>query len=376
MVTQRLKTVSQLASRAISTKTNVPVLTNMLLTATEDNMLRVESSDLEISIKVAIQVKVDEPGQITVPAKTFTEYIGSIAHDTVVISSDGNQLMVSDGVNDASFVTMPAQDFPELPLYEEQSSQAMIYPSVFRTLVKQTVFAAASGDIHPVLTGVLFVFKNDKTLDVVSTDSYRLSVVTVPFEGTFEGSFIIPASSLRDIDALLADANAIDAFESPITIMVSTTQNQVFVKIGIVEVISRLLDADYPDYQRIFPDEFVARVVVNTASFLEAVKTTSIFAEREGQAVKLTTNPSAQSLDLTAHSSSVGQYKGVAKATITGESFSFGFNARYLLDAIQSFPHEDVCIEIASATKPIVFTSEEDQSYRHVVMPMTIPDES
>lgn len=375
-MTQRLKSVSQIASRAVRTKTNVPILSNMLLTATKDNMFRIESSDLELSIKAEIQVKVDESGQITVPAKTFTEYVTSITSDTVVISSDGNHLMISDGINDASFVTMPAQDFPELPIYENQAYHALIYPNVFRTVVKQTVFASALGDIHPVLTGVLFVFKNDKTVDVVATDSYRLSMVTVPYEGDFEGSFIIPASSLRDIDSLLSDAHAIDAVDKPISIMLSSTQNQVFIKVGIVEVISRVLDAEYPEYLRIFPDEFVAKVSTDTASFIDVVKTTAIFAEREGQAVKLTTQPESQSLLLTAQSSEVGQYKGVAKASITGESFSFGFNARYLMDAIQSFPHEHICIEIASATKPVTFTADEDQSYRHVIMPITLSNES
>jgi len=172
LVTQRIQTTAQLASKAVSTKTNVPVLSNLLLTATKDNQLKIESSDLEISIKVAIQAKVDEPGQITVPAKTFTEYISTIKNDTVTLSSDGNQLMVSDGTNDASFVTMPAQDFPELPTYETQSDQAFLDPSLFRSLVKQTVFASASGDIHPVLTGVLFVFKHDHMVDVVATDSF------------------------------------------------------------------------------------------------------------------------------------------------------------------------------------------------------------
>ena len=374
LVTQRIQTTAQLASKAVSTKTNVPVLSNLLLTATKDNQLKIESSDLEISIKVAIQAKVDEPGQITVPAKTFTEYISTIKNDTVTLSSDGNQLMVSDGTNDASFVTMPAQDFPELPTYETQSDQAFLDPSLFRSLVKQTVFASASGDIHPVLTGVIFVFKHDHMVDVVATDSFRLSIVTVPFEGNLEGSFIVPASALRDVDGLLADASAIDASDAPLTFMASSEQNQVFIKVGIVEVISRLLDAQYPDYQRIIPTEFVSKIELSAATFLDAVKTTAIFAEREGQSIKIMSNPLEGTLSLSAQSSAVGTYKGSSAATITGDAHTLGFNARYLVDAIQSIASDTLVMNISGPTQPTVFTGKDDAAYRHIVMPMTLTD--
>ena len=371
---ERLYRGALLSSKIVSSKSNLPILSNLLCTASEDNTLKIESSNLELSVRLKLPAKVEEPGQITIPARKFTEFLSLLSDDTLEITTDLRQLVVKTDKNQASFVTMPASDFPELPNRGANGTQIMIEPDVFRRMVKKVCFAAASGDTHPVLTGVLFDPSESGVLSIVATDSFRLSLFKIQLPEAIQGSIIIPAQALIEVDHLLAD-NADK--EAQVGVFFSREDNQIFFQVGEVEISSRLLEADYPPYQRIFPAQFVTTGIFERPELIEAIRTTSLFASREGQAITVNVDPANGMVNLSARSSEVGSHTGQVSGQIEGETIQLGFNSRYLLEAIGSFDTSHVRMKISGVSAPVLIEPTEGSGeYQHIVMPMSLNEAS
>lgn len=372
LVKERIQKGSALASKVVSTKSNLPILANLKLTAREDNVLQIEASDLELSISLQIPAKVEDTGEITVPARKFTEYLGSINAETLTIFEDGNQLTVETDRSTASFITMPVTDFPEIPVADTSRSVFLVETPTFKDMVKHVSFAAATGDAHPVLSGVLFRPVDSGDVDVVATDSFRLSKMTIPIEGDLQQDLIIPAVALREIDAIMGESLIHDESPTSISVGISEDGNQVFFQVGEVEVVSRLLDAEFPNYEKIMPGESNTTATFTTKQLVDVIRSTAIFASREAQAIKLTFNVESNQLDLSARSSELGMVDGSIIGEIEGDDITVGFNARYILDALGSFKGDTVTIGMGSTTAATMFTTSEEPAYTHIVMPMSL----
>lgn len=363
-----------LASKIISTKSNLPILSNLLFTAKEDNSFTIEASNLELSLRLQMGVKVEEPGKITVPARKFTEYLSMLASEQLQLSLDRKHIVVQGDENEARFVTMPADDFPVLPEVESTTPQLVVDEDQLRPVIKQTVFAAASGEAHPILSGVLFEFHGEKDISVVTTDSFRLSLSKLLAHGNIEKSFIVPAAALMEVERLLGDVffASLETKPDQITLQMSGDDNQIFFKYGEVEVMARLLEADYPDYKRVFPAELTTSVVIDRNLLVQAIKRTAIFAAREGQAIKLKLDNDQQAIELTAQSAEVGSHTGAIPVQIEGDMVELGFNSRYLLDGLESFTSDQVIMKVKDAASPVLIHRVDDTQYQHIVMPMSL----
>ncbi len=363
-----------LASKIISSKTNLPILSHLSFTASEETGLLIESSNLELSIRLSIPAKVEIPGQITVPARKFTEYLGSLTDEKVTLEVNHKQITVTSSQTEARFVTMPSEDFPMIPKINTTSGQMIIPAIQLHQLVKQVVFAATTSDIHPILSGVLFDTQNDTTT-VVATDSFRLSISKIAMG--VENSFIIPASALTEVDRLINDSFGEDSDEKvrEVVIRLSRDDNQVFFNIGSVELISRLLEVEYPDYQKVIPANHTTKITTNLAEFVQTIRRTAIFASREGQAIKISFKPTDGSIVMTAQSVEVGSQTSSLVATIEGDELTLGFNHRYLLEGLESFTTPEITILGNGKDAPVVFIGNEKEDYRHIVMPMSLSDE-
>lgn len=374
VVRERLYRGALFASKIVTSKSNLPILSNLLLTATPDNLLRIESSNLELSIRLTIPAKVEEEGQITIPARKFSEFLSLLSDETLTLHSDLRQLVVESNSNQASFVTMPATDFPELPSRQDQTNHMTFDPTLFRRMVKKVCFSAASGDTHPVLTGALFSQAEEGVLSIVATDSFRLSLFKMPTNAAMNGTIIVPAQALVEVDHLIADSST--QAES-VGVYFSREDNQIFFQVGEVEIISRLLEAEYPPYQRIFPSQFITTGIFSRAQFIEAIRATSLFASREGQAITVKFETDAQAIQLSARSSEVGSHTGRIAGEIQGDSVQLGFNSRYLLEGVSSFDSEKIRVQVSGTSTPVLIESADDnRDYQHIVMPMTLNETS
>jgi len=368
---------SSLASKIVGSKTNLPVLGNLLLTANSSNFLQIESSNLELSIRLKVPAKVETEGQVTVPARKFAEYLSAVKEEKLNLLVEKNQLIVEGLDNNTSFVTMPSSDFPALPSKETGVESIEIDTANFRHLLRKTVFATSPRTDQPVLTGVLFDFNENGRLIAAASDSFRLSVVSLEIENSMGKRVIIPSSALSEVDRLLSDDNVLGAETNgkKLIIEFSLGDNQIFFRIGDVEVISRLLEADFPDYEKIIPSEFSSNAVFDRVLLIDGIKTTSIFSSREGQLIRAKISPKEEVISLSAQSSDVGSHKGKVSGRVTGDELEIGFNSKYLLEGLNSFSDEEVSFYMNTSKSAVLVKNSKEEDvfkYQHIIMPMDL----
>ena len=374
-----------LASKIVSTKTNLPILSNLLLTTQDDNTLQIESSNLELSIRLKVPAKVSEPGRITIPARKFADYVSAVKEKNLELRVDKNQLTVKGERVETSFVTMPAGDFPDLPVAEKDASFLALKTSDFRHLTKKTVFATASRADQPVLTGVLFDFNGAGKLVCAASDSFRLSVTEMGLATDLARKIIVPAPALTEVDRLISDETNRDPENrlDELQISFGPDQNQIFFQVGQVEIVSRLLEAEFPDYNRLIPTEFATTGVFDRIGLLDAIRTTAIFSSREGQLIRVKFQPDAGKIQLTAQSSEVGSHADQLGGEIEGNEVELGFNSRYLIEGLGSIETSQVKLSVTDAKRPVLLEPVVESSsagsgkkstatYRHIIMPMDL----
>lgn len=389
-----------IVGRAVSTRSTLPVLGNILLEA-KDNQLRLAATNLEIGINCWIGAKVEDEGAITVPARLLTEFVNSLPPDRIdmELAVRTQTLHLSCARYDANMKGIDAADFPIIPSAsgsEDEEGEVLDGARVeldtegLRTMIDQVSFAASSDESRPTLTGVEVTFANN-TLKMAATDGYRLSVRSVNLvqgNAMEEMTVIAPAKSLGELARISADADP----EQPVLAIVTQARNQILFQItgksgesrGVfqrVELVSQLIDARFPDYRAIIPKEYKTRTIVDTASLLKAVRVASLFARDNSNIIRVGIDPGngdgdgGGQIKLTATSSEMGDSVNELDATVEGDALEITFNARYLTDVLTHVDQPQVVLETTQATRPGMLRPigiGEDECL-HVVMPMHPP---
>ncbi|MCB0157273.1 MAG: DNA polymerase III subunit beta [Caldilineaceae bacterium] len=387
-----------IVGRAVSTRSTLPVLGNILLEA-RNNQLRLAATNFEISVSCWIGAKVDEEGAITVPARLLTDFVNSLPPERIDMA-----LTVRTQTLDLRCArynaTMKGIDAAEFPIIATMTSDAddddnpvvegtaiALETAGLRKMIDQVIFAASSDESRPTLTGVEVRFQEDR-LSMAATDGYRLSVRSVPLDVPVTSddlTVIIPAKSLGELARVSADADE----EQPVHVLVTEERNQILFQLfgkddakgsfRRVELVSQLIDARYPDYRAIIPDHFDTRTVVSTEQFLKAVRVAILFARDNANIIKLALAPGNGShsgqVRLTASSSEMGDSVNDIDADVNGNELEIAFNARYLIDVLSQIDEPQVILETTQATRPgalrpVGMGAEE---FLHVVMPMHQP---
>ena len=239
---QNLKEGLSKVIKAVATRTTLPILSNVYISA-ETGSLKLAASNMETTIVTWVGAKVEEEGQITVPAKLFSEFINSLREGTINGESDGNNLKIIAENAKSTFNGTTADEFPTLPLFQE-SSLFQLNPEVFEESVKKVAFASAIDDSRPVLTGVLFSVNKDEAF-MVGVDGFRLSEARFKIENTVESGikFIVPAKTLVDASKLMASST------ETVSVALLQEKNQILFQSSEQIVSSRLIDGEFPDYK-------------------------------------------------------------------------------------------------------------------------------
>lgn len=364
-----------LTSKIVTSRSNLPILSNIIFTATEDNALSITASNLDISIRLTIPAKVEEPGQTSVPAKKFTEYLASLQAERVDLSNDRRHIVISDGNTEARFVTMPADDFPVLPEIPVDTKKIIMHKDGLHQVIRQVIFASATGEMHPVLSGVLFEGEVGGGLTVVATDSFRLSKTVITNSPQAEiGNFILPANVLSEVDHIAQDAfvNTGDSKIEQIVLSLSPNENQVFFSIGAVEVIARLLEAEFPDYRKVIPSQSATTVKVDREALAKAIRRSAIFTARDVQAIRCLVSAKDQTIKVQAQSAEVGSVVDTVPAQVVGDDLELGFNYRYLADGLDAFIGQTIKLSLNQPDAPVLLSSDEVSGFVHVIMPMSL----
>lgn len=366
---EKLNRGLQIVSKVIATRPSLPILSNVLLT-TESGSLRISGTDLELGITAVIPAQVENEGSFTLPARIFSEFIGSNTDSLIGLDiNENSQAQLTSEKFSASISGMPADEFPNIPEVTGNLEITLNLPLLVKAF-RQAVIACALDDIRPALAGVYMKFA-DKKLILAATDSFRLSEKIIPLEIDMPvKEMIIPARTAQEvirIALLVPDVKSA-------TIIVS--ESQVRVRLAGIDIISRLIEANFPDYEKIIPKESVFDLTVSCSELLTALKTSRIFLATGSSNIRLTIKDGAVTI------SSMTTERGQSKTQISAEIIKHGeddelvvaYNARYLSDAIASIEDDKVVLFIAGSKKPTIVRNPQDANYQHLVMPVDIKE--
>jgi DNA polymerase-3 subunit beta len=360
-----------IVGRAVATRTTLPITNNILL-ETDQSRLKLVATNLEMAISCWIGAKVEEEGTITVPAKLLTEFINSLPKDKVDIgmAPKTKTLTVQCARYEARISGMDAKDFPPIPTVE-QGIATSIEVEALRQAIGHVVFAAASEESRPVLTGVDAKF-DGSTLTLAAADGFRLAVykvnVSKPTPQKIE--VIIPAKTLAELGRLMADQ------EEPVEMMVNPNKSQVLFKLKNIELVSQLIQGTFPQYEQLIPQTTGTKATVDVADFLRATKTAAIFARDGTGIVRLIMSPGGEltpgKMTVSARSEEIGDDVGEIDAIVNGGEAKIAFNGKYLTDVLSVLKEAQVALETTSPSSPGVIKPVGSDNYIHVVMPMFV----
>ncbi|RJR25582.1 DNA polymerase III subunit beta [Candidatus Microgenomates bacterium] len=358
------------ASRSISSKVQLPILANVLI-KTDQNRLKISATNLETGVSLWLGGKVEEEGEITVPARILTEIVSSLPAEKIDLLVNENSLKISCEGFSANINGISASEFPKLPVYSPES--LFVLPAEkLSEAINQVAFAAASDDGRPVLTGVLFKIQG-KTLSMVATDGYRLSLKTIELDSPVkeEVKLLLPARTLMEVSKIISEEKA----EKGLTLQMGFTkeQNQVVFVFPEMELFSRVIEGEFPDYEKIIPENSETKVILDKESLARAVKLVSIFARESANIVKMNFKDSF--LEMSANSPQVGENKNQIEVSIEGEGGEIAFNYRFLQGFLGAVTGKDISFSMTGSLNPGVFKIAQDESFLHVIMPVRLQTE-
>lgn len=379
-----------IVGRAVAARSTLPVLGNILI-ATDNGRLKLAATNLEIAITHWIGAKVETEGAITVPARQLTDYVNSLPPDRIDIelNTRTQTLHLKCARFDANIKGVEASEFPIIPTVGDET-KISVEPDVLREMIEQAAFSAATDDSRPVLTGILAKFDKSadpakgNSLTFAAADGFRLSVRNAILSSTLDAplTVIIPARALIEVSRITGDQ------EEPIQIAVTENRSQIMFHLATTDVVSQLLDGNFPDYNQILPKAFTTRTVVNTSDLQSAVRAAAVFARDASNIVRLNIQPVASpgsemppegavgsgagKVVVAATSAETGDNVGEIDAQVNGDPVEIAFNARFLGEVLSVLHAPQVLLETNSPASPGVFKPVGRDDFTHVIMPMHI----
>jgi DNA polymerase-3 subunit beta len=350
-------------SRAVSNR-SLPVLTNVLL-KTEDGGLKLTATNLEIGITYWVPGKIEVDGATSVPARLLTDLVNSLPGSEPINLelAEGETLHIRAGRFESNIKGIPAEDFPTVQTAGERPI-TRVAQKVLRQALDETAFAAASDEARPILTGVLARFEGDQ-LTLAAADNYRIAVKTITvLDPVEETSVVIPARALHELARVLSDT------DEPVSIVLAHSRNQLLFHIDGVDLVTRLIDGQYPNYQSVLPASHATRAVIDREELLRAVRPAALIAHESANIVKLGVGLDGDGAITVSANAEVGDHVGRIEAAIEGDGTTIAFNARFLADVLEKVDAEQFALELNGPLSPGVFKPIGDDRYVHVVMPL------
>ncbi len=357
-------------SRFIASRPQLPVLANILFSAEKNNRLKLSATNLDIGIQYWIDAKVNKPGELTIPAKEISEFVSYLSPGKLDLETiKEGQIKIGSKQGESTFTGMEAEEFPEIPTVDEGKTASLPLEKL-EEAVSLASFAAADDDTRPVLAAVNWEFSDDG-YRMVATDGYRLSLkdvsgVEVNMEKSQNGGvFLIPARSLTEIVRLASG-------ENELKVGLTEDENQVVFLLPDLQLTSRLIEGEFPEYQKIIPEETSTKLLVDKEEFHQSVRMASVFARESANVVKFKLGDGK--VEISSNAPSVGENKTEVGAKIDGEEMEIAFNYRFLLDFLKVIPasEQQVEMEFNEALTPGVFKIPSDSDWLHIIMPVKV----
>ncbi|MFH0912377.1 MAG: DNA polymerase III subunit beta [Patescibacteria group bacterium] len=342
--------------RIVASKNTLPILNNVLI-KTEENQVVLSATDLEIGVNYYLGGKIEEIGSITVPGRVLSNFVSSLSEEKISLQTTNGVLFAQTEKSEANINGMPADDFPIIPKVVGRDILE-IGGNVLKSAINQVVFSASYDESRPVLTGVYFII-NQGTLKLVATDSYRLAEKTISLPSAQEATFIVPAKTIHELYRILTGLEKVKIVAS---------ENQVMFLLPDMDITSRIIEGEYPNYEQIIPKSFKTKTSVATGELATTIKTASLFARENANNVKFTFHKDHILVEAT--SSQLGNFKSQIPCEVTGEENEISFNAKYLLDALNGVDSARVTLEMIGKLNPGVIRPENGSGIMYIIMPL------
>lgn len=345
---------------AISGRSQLPILSTVLLQV-DNGKIILSTTDLYIGVRSSIVCDSKKNGITAVPAQAFYELIGSLPPGKILLELIDNTLFLSSRNNNSQLQSMSAEDFPPFP--EMEGEKIKIKRKDFDRVIDCIPFATSKDETRPALTAIFF--KLSKNSQVVGTDGFRLSVLRLQ-NAYSEQEIMVPAKALQEVYKIISDKSGDD-----IQFQLSSHLKQVFFILGDYEIFIRLIDAEYPPYEKIIPQSFSFEAELETSELQKLIKRACIIAKESSYIV--TFEFSKNNLIVKAVSSSLGKQEGnMAINTLQGESGKISFNAQYLLDYLNNLKEKKIIFSMNDELQPAQFQADKNSDFIYIIMPFRL----
>jgi len=349
-------------NKAVDVNNTLPVLNNVLLKA-EGKKLYFTSTNLEIAISYTIETDIKNEGEITIPSKLFTNYINYLKDEEVEILVKEGDINIETSDSKTRIKGIPASEFPPIPTVEKEGGMNLQVKDL-KQAIGQVVFAAALNTTRPILSGVFFTTDKDQ-LKLVATDSYRLSEKVLP-SADISGKIncIVPAKTVLELGAIL------DGLKEDDTVEIIVSKNQIMFSVGPVQLISRLIEGQFPNYEQIIPKDSKTKIEFEVASISLVLKRINIFAKENNNKIILRVTDGK--VIVTTESTQYGEGEITLDTKIEGDNNEIALNSQFLLEALGSIGSNNIIFEIGEKTAPVTLKPKEGKGYTHIIMPLKI----
>lgn len=365
-----------LVTRGVSSRSTIQLLGGVLVEA-GDGAVRLSGTDMELSVQTSTPAEVSEDGRVVIPARIFNDVVRSLPAGQLSLEHDsaGGTVKLSAGENEYSIRAYAAEDYPQLPKFEDEGSFTMSGEMLVDT-VEKVSRSYSRDETRPVLTGILISFEDSK-VKMVTTDSYRLSIKETELATTFDGSreAIIPARAMQEVGRIFSGSD-----EERIEVALS--ENQALFRIGDVLLGTRLIDGNFPEYKRLLPTTFEREISVPREELIGTLRRVNLFAQRQTPPVPVSLAFTEGAVEVIVRSPEIGEAHEKLKSSSEND-FSISFNPGYLLDGVSAVDTDDVLFKFNEALKPGLIVpgpkdgngGEADTDFLYLIMPMRDPSQ-
>ena len=359
-LTKALNTVS----KAVSTRTTLPVLKGILLEAKADGTLTLTASDLEISIRKKIKAEVEEEGSVVVQSKFFGDMIRKLPNEEIDIEeTDDNRILIRTISSESTGICLPVDEFPKIGEKEAGSEELAFNREAFKSMVRRTAFAASIDESRGILTGILTEI-GESSASMVALDGYRLAIAKENMTGSGENKFIISAKIMSEISKIVMED------ESEEDISISLGEKKAAFNIGSTEVILRLMEGEYIKYREIIPKDNPVSVRIGREVLLESIERASILAkEGKNNLIKMAIRD--ELLTVTSRSEE-GNVKEEIVMEKTGDDLEIGFNSKFVMDVLKAVDDEEIIMDFKTGISPCVVRPASGDAYEYLILPVRI----
>lgn len=358
---EKLRLVVGLAERVTGKNLSLPVLARVLLSV-GDHQISIRATNLDLGLEWRLAAKVEKPGEALVAGSSFSNFLSNLAgEEKIKMETVGENISLSSTRHLTLFKTYPLDDFPTLPAVTA-GEKMTIEASDFLSGLRAVAYAAALNDIKPEIASVYLYHENDH-LFFVATDSFRLAEKRVPLANKTKNKpkLIIPVRNVADI------ARVLEQFDGEISL--AYDRHQLTLATEQLTLTSRLVDGVFPDYRQLVTDKAETQITLDRSELLSAVRVANIFTDRLNH-ISFKIRPGEQQLEIESRGGEAGENTTILPADVVGEELQISFNARYLLEGLQSVMAPRLLLRFNGRTKPITLAGADDERFLYLIMPI------